>query len=307
MSKRPAEYEFSQDIPDMPGAYSVKRSRAQTPRRANYYSRGWMTLRSPSSTVKGYASLSKKVNRILRSVEKKFARVEGTTDLVSTGAASFDGQVFAVAPTTTVQDAKAIVLAQGDGQANITGNKVTTEKNIFSFVATLKPWNASTNANPRPLYLTYWVVSVRGGSYSTVVADVVSQIKSRFFNSGNSFAGFSDSVLDQIRTVNDDVFILHEKKTFKLGNASTFASGAGGATPTSAQGYTNNDFSMIVKFDVDLTKYTPKTIRYNDNDATQFGNQKWIFFTMQNCDGSAISASVPVELWYNHHYMYSDM
>lgn len=287
----------------MPGAYQVKRTRFQK----GNYQRGWMRSRARAPGVKGYSALSKKVNQILRSVEKKYARVEGTTNLCGTGAADFDSQVFAVAPTTTTADPKAIVLVQGDGQANITGNKVTTQKNIFSFVATLKPWNASTNANPRPLYLTYWVVGLRGGAYATTVADVENLIKSRFFNTGNSYSGFSDSVLDQIRTVNDDVFMLHEKKTFKLGNASTFASGAGGATPTSAQGYTNNDFDMIVKYDIDLTKYTPKTIRYNDNDASQFGVQKWVFFTMQNCDGSAISASLPVELWYNHSYMYTDM
>lgn len=273
------------------------------------FQRGYMRSAKKEAPVKRKVDdIARKVNRIIRSIEKKYARVEGTTSLVSTSNASFDGQIFAVAPTLTGIDPKAIVLAQGDGEANMTGNQVTTQKNIFSFVATLNPWNASSNANPRPLYLTYWVVSVRGGVNATTLADVENLIKTRFFNTGNSYIGFSDSVLDQIRTVNEDVFILHTKKTFKLGNANTYASGAGGATPTSAQGYTNNDFSMIVKFEVDLTKYTPKTIRYNDTDtAGAFGNQKWIFFTMQNCDGSAIASAVPVELWYNHSYMYSDL
>lgn len=256
---------------------------------------------------KKVADISRKVNRIIRSIEKKYARVEGSTNLVGTGNASFDGQIFALAPTTTTADPKAIVLQQGDLQADRVGNQVTTQKNIFSFVATLLPWNASTNANPRPVYLTAWVFSIKGGQYGTTVGDVENLVKSRFFNTGNSYSGFLDNVVDQIRTVNEDVFTLHAKKVFKLGNASTFASGAGGATPTSAQGYTNNDFSMIVKYDMDVTKFTPKTIRYNDNDGSQFGVQRWIMFTLQNCDGSAVASAVPVELYYNHSYMYSDL
>ena len=238
--------------------------------------------------------LAKKVNRIYRSIEVSYARQEGLVNLVGTGNGSLDNQIWAVAPTTTNADPKAVVLARGPDEGQRIGNSVSTRKNYFDFCAVLKPWNASTNANPRPLYLTAWVVSIRGGSYATTVVDVEGLITSRFFNSGTSYQGFSDSVLDQIRTVNEDVFTLHAKKTYKLGNASTFASGAGGATPTSAQGYTNNDFSIVVKDRIDLTKFTPRTIRYNDGDILSYNNQKWLFFTMSNCDGSAISLSLPV-------------
>jgi len=237
--------------------------------------------------------LAKKVNRIYRSIEVSYARQEGLVNLVGTGNGSLDNQIWAVGPTTTNADPKAIVLARGPDEGQRIGNSVATRKNHFDFCAVLKPWNASTNANRRPLYLTAWVVSIRGGCYATTVVDVEGLITSWFFNSGTSYQGFSDSVLDQIRTVNEDVFTLHAKKTYKLGNASTFASGAGGATPTSAQGYTNNDFSIVVKDRIDLTKFTPRTIRYNDGDTLSYNNQKWLFFTMSNCDGSAISLSLP--------------
>lgn len=281
-------------------APSIKRSGKRVTR-AKIYRKG------KKANARAVVNLNKKVNRLIRGIETKELRVEATTDLVGTGNASFKNQVFCIGPSTTVTDPKCIVIPAGDGEGNRDGNQITTKANFFKFVAILKPWNSSTNANPRPMYLKVWVVSVRGGAFATSWEDVSNLITTRFFDTGNSYAGFSDTVLDTLRPINEDVFRVNYVKTFKIGPSQTMASGAGGATPTSAQGYTNNDFKLSVKWTVPLTKFTQKNVRYNDTDNYSFNNNKWLFFTMHNADGSTVGLQTPLQLYYNHTYRYTDM
>lgn len=263
--------------------------------------------RGKKASATSVIALNRKVNRLIRGVEVKETRNEGTTNLVGTGNVNFDGQVFCINPTTTTADPKGIVVGLGDLEGQRVGNQISTKSNVFKFVAIIKPWNATTNPNPRPMYFKVWVISIRGGNYGTTHSDVSNLIKTRFFDTGNSYQGWSDTIMDTIKPVNEDVFNVHYVKTFKLGPATTMASGAGGATPTSAQGYSNNDFRLSIKWSVPLTKYTAKTIRYNDTDGSSFNPTKWLFFTCHNADGSTIGTQVPIELYYNHHYRFTDM
>lgn len=251
-------------------------------------------------------NLSKKVNQITRSIEQKMNRVEGNTNLGGTGvsAADFSNQIWAVNPTLTNQDPKAIVISQGDAQGKRSGNQITTKKNTFSFVAILNP-NAGTNTAPKPLYLKVWVVGVRGGQYGTTAPDVANLIKSRFFNTGDSYQGFNDTLFDLIRPINKDVFTIHYTKTFKLGNSEYWISSGG--TPTNYQHYANNDFRASIKFTVPLTKYTQKNIRYNDDDGSIFNTTNWLFFTLHNIDGTTIGTNDPVSIYYDHKYYYTDI
>lgn len=260
----------------------------------------------PKKSKYSVAKLAQKVNKMSRAVEVKEARAEGLTDMVGTAVASFTGNVFCINPASTATDPKAIVINQGSGEGDRIGNQVTTKQNLFRFCAVLKPWHSTSNPNPRPMYLKAWVVSIRGGQYGTTLADATNLIKSRFFDTGNSYIGFGDNLFDTIRPVNEDVFTVHYTKVFKIGPAQTMASGGGGATPTSAQGYTNNDFKLSVKWTIPLTKYTIKNIRYNDTDGSVFNPTKWLFFTMSNADGSAVGSSVPMEMFYNHVYRFTD-
>lgn len=260
-----------------------------------------------SKQAKKLADVVKKVNSIYRAIEVNISRVEGSTNIVAATNASFDAQIFAVDPCGAGVDPKGVALVQGDDQGQRVGNMITTKRNKFNFVAMIKPWDATTNPTPRPMYLTAWVIKIRGGSYATIYTDVENMIKNYFFQTGNSSQGFSDSVMDDIRPVNTDVFKLLYKKTWKIGTATTMASGGGGATPTSAQGYSNNDFPYSVKAFLDLTKFSTKNIRYNDTSGVNANDMAWLFFTPSNADGSFVGTSIPLEIFYNHQYEYIDL
>lgn len=264
-------------------------------------------MKPRKSIYKKIAVVEKKVNKISRSIEIKETKLEGSFEMTGITQPQLDSWIFCVNPTLTGVDPKAIVIAQGDSEANRQGNQITTKGNVLKFVACLNPWNSATNANPKPLYLRYYVISIRGGVYANTISDVETIIQNKFFDNGNSSIGFTDSPLDMLRHVNDEVIYVHDMKEFKIGNSYYMASGAGGATPTSAQGFTNNDFSSSVKWTIPLYKYTQKNIKYNDQDTQIFNNNKWVFFTIHNADGSAVGSSFPLKIYWSHNYKFSDM
>ena len=264
-----------------------------------------VSVRRKYSSKRKVYNLAKRVKKIEKSAEVKIVRREAQTLLSSPQSALLANQIWCVNPTVVGQDPKAQVITQGTGQANRVGNTVTTKSNSFKFTALLTPWNVSTNAYPSPMYLKYWIVSVRGGQTYTN-QQVRDLLQSKFFQADNSYTGFSDSVMDNIRPVNKDVFYVHTTKTFKLGNATYMASGAGGATPTSNQGFTNNDFKMSVTWTIPLTKFTTKNLKFNDTDSVIYNSTKWLFFTIAHADGTTIGANTPVQLYYNQIYKFTD-
>lgn len=250
--------------------------------------------------------ISKKLNKISSGIEVKEVTREGSFVMSGSGQTTLDQQIFLINPGTAAQDPKAIVIGQGDDESKRQGNQITTSSNVLKFAAMLLPWHATTNPDPKPVILKYWVLSIRGGTLGNTIYDIELICQTKFFESGASYYGFSDSVMDILRMVNDEVLYVHETKEFKLGAAYYMASGAGGATPTSNQGYTNNDFNYFVKWSIPLYKYTQKNIKWNDNDPQMYNRNKFVLFTIMNADGTAIGTRQPVELYYSHNYKFTD-
>lgn len=268
--------------------------------------KAYKTSKKNKSLYKKVNFISKKLNKISAGIEKKEITNEGSFRMSGSGQTTLDQQIFLVNPGTAAQDPKAIVIPQGDDEGKRQGNQITTHSNVLKFAAMLLPWHATTNPDPKPVILKYWVLSTRGGTLGNTIYDIELICQNKFFEYGASYIGFSDSVMDVLRMVNDDVLYVHETKEFKLGAAYYMASGAGGATPTSNQGYTNNDFNYFVKWSIPLYKYTQKNLKWNDNDPQMYNKNKFVLFTIMNADGTAIGTRQPVEIYYSHNYKFTD-
>lgn len=250
--------------------------------------------------------IDKKVNQIIRGIEKEDFRKEGQTNMTGSTSSFLDEQIFSINPCTASIDTKGIVITKGDNEGQRQGNQVTTQRRYFKFCVTLNPWNSGTNPNPKPMILKAMIVSVRGGVIASTLTDIEGLLQSRFFDTGSGYTGFSDSPYDLLRPINNDVFTVHKSFEYRLGNATYMASGAGGATPTSNQGFSNNFYNPMVMDTIDLTEYCHKNIKWNDDDTINYNSNKWLVFTLTNIDGTQIGSGQPAVLWYNNYYKYTD-
>lgn len=145
-------------------------------------------------------------------------------------------------------------IGQGTTQGNRIGNEIKLKKLTFRGVLYPAAYNASTNSGPRPHEIKFWFVTQK---------DQPSEIPityNKFFQDGSTSQTFDANLLDLIKVVNSDLFMVHTTRTFKLGQSEYFGSG----TNPNNQYWSNNDFNMNAKFSFDLTKYHVKNIKYND-------------------------------------------
>lgn len=286
--------------------YKYSKRRAPLRKRAPVVTKKKIYRRGKKANAGAVVSLNRKVNKLMGQVETKIKRVEGSVNLCGPAGTLLDQQIFSITPTTPITDPKGIDIQSGDDQDQRNGNKITTKANWLNFVLMLNPYEATTNLAPKPVVVKLWVVSVRGSQYGTTNVDVENLIKTRFFQANGSYTGFTDSVMDNIRQINNDVFNVHYTREFKLGNQ-YIQSSSSGTVNNNNQRYANNEFKMMYKYRLNLTKYTTKMVRYNDNDGSSFNRQKWVFFTISNADGTFMSDQLPVLMYYNRIYKYTDI
>lgn len=283
--------------------YNKKSRITQKKRRGRPPKKGQPTVKAVEKKVE---KVSKKLNKISSGIEKQIRRVEFSQSLTGSTSTNFDGQIFVINPNLVSNDPKAIVIGKGTNEGTRTGNSVHTEYNSFKFIAYLKPQDATTNTNPHPIILKYWIVSVRGGTNAKTTLDLENLLKTRFFQAGsNAYQGINDTPFDLMRPINSDVFNIHEVKEYKLGNSEYWIS-SGGA-PTNYQHYSNNDFKLYAADSINLTPYTSKNVKWNDDDTEIFNSQKWLFFTLNYLDGAPVGNNIPVEIFVDRTYKYTDM
>jgi len=95
-----------------------------------------------------------------------------------------------------------------------------------------------------------------------------------FYQNGNTSISPTGAKLEQLYTINNDVYKVYTQRTYKMGmsvvpdTAQTII--AGGNTNQLINTNPNNDFSLTKTFTIDVLKYIGKnaTIRFNDGSTT---------------------------------------
>lgn len=247
------------------------------------------------------AVIARKVNQMKETQQP----AQRTTDIATGGLLSTawaaGNQILAVTPNSTANNG--IQITQGTGEANRNGNRIRTTYAGIRFCATMLPYNAVTNPNVKPMLLKYWVISAKPGQDFSTLADVIGWANNAFDN-GNTSSGSSRSLYDLMFDYNNDLYNVHTSGMCKLG----YAGYTGTNNDPQAGNYNNNDFKIFAKRSLNLTKYCPKIIKFNDNDARPFSKPIWFVWAAYYADGTTSNdAYQMVRVRLTQHYHFKEM
>lgn len=192
---------------------------------------------------------------------------------------------------------------QGITQGTRLGNKITTRSLFFSGIIYPAGYNASSNPIPCPTEIRF--IWVKSKDTPTALLQSGGAMNS-FFQYGGTAAAPNGSLSDIFRPVNKDLFTVMGEKTFKLGNANY----AGTNADAARQYWANNDFKYNHKFRINLTKWCPKTVTFNDNTSIASSPllQCLIFASYANNENyGPANANTFFKIDYSLEYIYEDM
>lgn len=161
-------------------------------------------------------------------------------------------------------------IQQGTGEGQRIGNKISNVKLSFKGFITIP--DSATGSNTKfwyPRYLKMFIFKQR--STNDIPTDM-----SDLFQNGNTDVAPQNQPQDMYVPFNKDKYVIHTTRMFKL---ATSNSPAGNITA-------NNDFSLSKYFNVDLTKYIPSNVLYNDTTAHPTNVGLFAGFLMCFADGS---------------------
>lgn len=253
--------------------YPKKRARAKRTRSAKKMARAGGKRRASIAMTRLIRS------EIAREVENKDTQYYNLTkDLVSVPSATFQDNVIQVGPNNNATEPMTIY--QGTGVASRIGNKIKTKMLMLKGTIVPLPYNATTNNNVTPLQVKMIVF------YDRSTPNAEPQPSSNMFQQQGANAGFYNDLTDLWRPFNTDRYRILTTRTWKLG----FAQNEGTGYVANFQGLTNNDFKMNVNFKVNLTKYYPKHVKFDENSGDPTTRGLWILFYYVSATGNAIGA-----------------
>lgn len=188
-------------------------------------------------------------------------------------------------------------IVQGTGQGDRIGNQITLTKLRFKGNIYPAAYNAISNGTPQPSYVIFWFYKYRATPTITQVPD------NEFLQYGNTSRGLSNSLTDRWAPINKDKVILLGRKVYKVGFASfNQSTGSLGNLGNVA----NNDFKLVADFSIDLLKWAPKKVTYNDNSSTPTSDVICCMPQAVASVGNYNSSSIPVFMDYIIECEYKD-
>lgn len=203
--------------------------------------------------------------------------------------------IFPITPYSTYLN-----IAQGTGEADRIGNKIRTARLTYRGVLSANAYNVGWNVTPNAQFVRMIIFS-RKDTGNTLLTTV-----NGFFNNGNTTSSPQSNMFDLVAPYNKMLYTVKYVKTFKIGPQINSVTGSG-AQPNQ-QYNSNNDFNRAVVFDVDLTKYIPKTIVYNDGTNTPSNDTVFCMFFVVASDGTTgSSVAAPIQIQSTVFYEYKDI
>jgi len=200
-----------------------------------------------------------------------------------------------------------LVIAQGTGQGDRIGNRIAVHKATLSFCILPEPNSASNNPSlpqvVRLYFCRYKVFPTDTPPLPSIVGGTAT-----FFKRANTSEGFRGNLQDLNDEVNNDAFTLLGTKTYKVGTANVGGTNSATNSVPDYQYFANNDFKMFVVKKIDITKWMPKKIYFNDN-VDQYAQNLGLFVLVQTIPANGItplSTRQPIEFAYRINIDYKD-
>lgn len=236
------------------------RSNKKTVKKTTARKYGKKSYKKGGTTPKVSMSVQKYVKRILhKEIENK-------------SPTPISGQDVSIVPiTNTISWGTLIGLSdvwqipQGVGQGNRLGDKLKPTKWY------LRGFIHNNSATAVPAVVKMFVFRQKMTYESPAGAAFTGPVD--FFQYGSSTVGPANNYQDLLREVNKDKYILYTTRSFKI-------------APAGSAGNTNNDFSTVGKFKVDLIKYAKRVLTYNDAVNTPLNSGLYVCFALAEYGGT---------------------
>jgi len=210
--------------------------------------------------------------------------------------ATFDAtNIFPLGPRATT-----LPITQGTGQGGRIGNRVHARKLVLSGTLVPNGYNATTNTVPQPLDVIMYVFYDKTKPCDTPTPAA----NGDWLQNGNGSTTFATDTLDMISPVNTDRYRVVARRKMKLG----FADYSGTGSNPASHYYANNDYKMTCNFSIDLTKYYPKVVKWNDNaSATPTTRGLWLMIVPNFGSGLTMGAGQrPLAIQFMQNFLYRD-
>lgn len=236
-------------------------------------------------------------SEIAREIENKDTQSYNLSkNIVSSSSPTFQDNVIQLGPNNNATEPMPIL--QGVGVNSRVGNKIKTKYLMFKGTVVPLPYEATTNPQPVPMQVKMVIF------YDKTTPTQEPQPASNMFQMQGANAGFYNDLTDLWRPYNTDRYRILTTRTFKLG-FSSFTPTTGGV-PTLGN-VANNDFKMNQNFRINLTKYYPKHVRFDENTGDPSTRGLWCLFYVTSSTGNALTPSTaPCNVQWMVDYRYED-
>jgi len=245
---------------------SVGRSQSSQSSDKPYFKKA--TVRKPVSSEAKIRSIAR--NELLRTAEKKHYTLYAANQTITSASATFPSSAY-ITPQ----------LSQGTQDAQRIGNKVKCVGGSVCGFVNLIPYNAVTNPQPPPVWVKIFLCSYKRQQTNSITN---TDADSAFFRVNNANLAFQGNMLDMCLPVNDDSWMVHDTRSFKIGAT---AANTAGSSPISSGTWTDNS-DMSQKFQFDL-KGILGSLSYNDATVVPTNKNLWLIFQTVNADGNTSS------------------
>lgn len=246
--------------------------------------------RGVTTAVKKYVK-----STIHRQIENKCVQINGG---VSFGnyLESPDFNAFPICPLAGIWS-----IPQGVLQGNRVGNQIKTRKVYLNYIVRPQPYDAVANPLPRPLNIQLMLGYVKNTPCFQPAALDIQQL----FQSGSSVSAPIGSNRDIISVINTDYWTIKKRWNHKIGNSNFGGTTASAPDQSQNQFYANNDYKLNAIMRMDITKYVPSLLQFNDSGVTPTSKNLFFMYYAVAATGPTNSATVlpaNMEFWIDFHF-----
>lgn len=260
-------------------AYARKRSVRPKGVKRRFKSRRIPRKRAPLRSIKTMVK-----RYVAQQAEKKSNCYSSTLSLgtLQSTSSTLVGNMLCITPTQSTFSYGS-TLGQSAGDNGRIGNQINIKSLRHAFAIYPNAYNATLNPQPRPCIVRLYYFKSKLNPASDIQLSQICGSSANFFDNSSSDTGFSGSLLDLNRRIQNQNYTYLTHRTYKVGNSNPVYGGA------SVEYYpgSNNDFKLSVVSKVELGRFCKGKYTFNDANAV---TSKWIWCIMQVvcADGSVL-------------------
>jgi len=267
-----------------------------------------MTLRKKSYKKRNYKKRIYKKPKVTQAIKAYVKRTIHTNQENKIAFIAFDslplynyafaGSLYQSCTAPLTPYTSYLSITQGTGVSNRIGNQISVRRAYLKILLVSAPVDATNNITPTPQIINLFIYGTKP-SYDSLSVIQNASLNS-FFDSGNSYIGITSDLSDNMYDLNKDIIIPHMRKQYKLGSSTYF-------TPTNQQAFYNNDHKLNYIIKIDVTKWYPKKIIWNDTATTP--TTRNLYFTLESCNSTGTAApaqNIPVFYSWSMELQYED-